>query len=86
MNKHTTHHAKPHAFLRSSFGVKALSALGFVSSLTSLARAEAPFDADIKNNSLAVSPDEHLAAVSYSDEKHVSAYGLQTGKPIKTLD
>ena len=47
--------------------------------------AEAPFDADIKNNSLVVSPDEHLAAVFYSDEKRVVVYDLQTGQPIKTL-
>lgn len=86
MKTKSTHHSKPHAFLRSSFGVKALAALGFVGSLTSLARAEAPFDADIKNNSLAVSPDEHLAAVSYSDEKRVIVYDLQTGKPLKTLE
>ncbi len=49
------------------------------------ARAGTPFDAAIKNNSLAVSPDEHLAAVSYSDEPRVIVYDLQTGQPIKTL-
>ncbi len=86
MKTNPAHHSKPRSFLRSSLGVKALAALGFVSSLTSLAQAEAPFDADIKNNSLAVSPDEHLAAVSYSDEKHVIVYDLQTGKSIKTLE
>ena len=68
-----------------SSGVRALAILGLVGSLTASARAEAPFDADIKNNSLAVSPDERLAAVSYSDERRVVVYDLQTGKPVKTL-
>ena len=68
-----------------SFGVTALAVLGLASSLTCSARAEAPFDADIKNNSLAVSPDEHLAAVCYSDEQRVIVYDLQTGKAVKTL-
>ena len=70
---------------RAFFGVTALAALGFAATLAPFARAEAPFDADIKNNSLAVSPDEHLAAVSYSDEKRVIVYDLQTGQSIKTL-
>lgn len=86
MKTKRTHHSKPHAFFCSSFGVKALAVLGFAGILTSFARAEAPFDADIKNNSLAVSPDEGLAAVSYSDEKQVIVYDLHTGKPIKTLE
>ena len=47
-------------------------------------RAEAPFDASIKNNSLAVSPDERLAAVCYSDEPRVIVYDLQTDQPVKT--
>ncbi len=81
----STPHFKSSSRARSSFGVAALAALGLVSCLNSLVRAEAPFDADIKNNSLAVSPDEHLAAVSYSDEKRVIVYDLQTGQPIKTL-
>ena len=85
MKTNLTQLSKPHSLLRASFGVKALAALGFVSSLTSLAWGQSPFDADIKNNSLAVSPDEHLAAVSYSDEQRVIVYDLQTGKPIKTL-
>ena len=80
------HAPKPHSLCPASFGVTALATLFFVSSLASLVRAEAPFDADIKNNSLAVSPDEHLAAVSYSDEKRVIVYDLQTGTPIKTLE
>ena len=86
MKTNLSHSFKPLSFLRASFGIKALAAVGFVGSLPSLARAEASFDADIKNNSLAVSPDEHLAAVSYSDEKRVIVYDLHTGKPIKTLE
>ena len=49
-------------------------------------RASTPFDADIKNNSLAVSPDEHLGVVSYSDEKRVIVYDLQAGKVLRVLD
>ena len=66
--------------------VAALTAFTTFSGLVATSRAEAAFDADIKNNSLAVSPDEHLAAVSYSDEKRVIVYNLKTGQPIKTLE
>ncbi len=83
---HQTKFRLPLCAPAASFGVAVLAALGCAASLAPLARAEAPFDADIKNNSLAVSPDEHLAAVSYSDEKHVIVYDLQTGKAIKTLE
>ena len=69
-----------------SFGVAILAVLGLAASLAPLAQAQTPFDAQIKNNSLAVSPDERLAAVSYSDEKRVIVYDLQTGKAIKTLE
>ena len=79
------HRTRFFPFRRASFGVTASAVLGFIASLAPLAWAEAPFDADIKNNSLAVSPDEHLAAVSYSDENQVVVYDLQTGRPIKTL-
>ena len=78
-------HLHPHPF-RAALGVAILAALGLSGGFSPVARAEAPFDADIKNNSLAVSPDEHLAVVSYSDERRVIVYDLQIGKPVKTLE
>ena len=37
------------------------------------------FDGNIRNNSLALSPDETTAAVSYSERSEVIVYNLQTG-------
>ena len=38
--------------------------------------AQKPFDASIKNNSLAISPDEKIAVVSYSDSTKIKVYDL----------
>ena len=38
------------------------------------------FDGAIYNNSLALSPDEGTAVVSYSERPDVVAYNLKTGK------
>ena len=38
------------------------------------------FDGNIRNNSLAVSPDEATAVVSYSERPDVVVYDLTTGK------
>src|SRR5262249_1352950 len=43
------------------------------------------FDAEIVNNSLAVSPDERLAVACYSAEPAVHVYDLKTGRPLTTL-
>ena len=43
------------------------------------------FDANIVNNSLAVSPDERLAVVSYSLEPRVLVYDLETERLVTTL-
>jgi YVTN family beta-propeller protein len=43
------------------------------------------FDADIVNNSLAVSPDERLAVACYSLEAGVKVYDLKTERLLKTL-
>jgi YVTN family beta-propeller protein len=43
------------------------------------------FDADIVNNSLAVSPDERLAVASYSVEPAVHVYDLKSGSSLATL-
>lgn len=48
--------------------------------------APAPFDAEIKNNSLAITADERLAAVSYSDTPRVLIYDVTAGKVVHTLD
>ena len=53
--------------------------------LTAPNLAEQPFDDDIKNNSLAISPDETLAIASYSDERGVVVYDLNKKSLIKTL-
>lgn len=47
---------------------------------TAAAHATGPFDSTIKNNSLAVSPNEAIAIVSYSDEPGVLVYDLKSGK------
>ena len=41
--------------------------------------ARATFDGNIKNNSLALSPDESTAVVSYSERPDVVVYNLQKG-------
>lgn len=44
------------------------------------------FDSNIKNNSLAISPDEKLAIVSNSTIDQVKIYDLLTKKEIKVID
>jgi YVTN family beta-propeller protein len=44
-----------------------------------------PFDAHIKNNSLALSPNEKIAAVSYSDTPEVIVYDLTARTPPRVL-
>ena len=44
------------------------------------------FDGAIHNNSLALSPDEGTAVVSYSERPDVVVYDLKTGKVRKVLD
>lgn len=43
------------------------------------------FDGAIHNNSLALSPDEGTAVVSYSERPDVVVYDLKTGKVRKVL-
>ncbi len=45
-----------------------------------------PFDAQIKNNSLAINKSETLAVASYSDDRGVKVYDLKKKKLIATLD
>jgi YVTN family beta-propeller protein len=59
-----------------------LLALGFAGAAFA---APQPFDAQIKNNTLAISPDEHLAAVAYSDTPRVLVYDLTTKQPPHVL-
>lgn len=47
--------------------------------------AQQSFDREIKNNSLAISPDESIALASYSDSVHVKVYNIQTGRTIKNI-
>ncbi|MYZ42513.1 beta-propeller fold lactonase family protein [Schauerella aestuarii] len=47
---------------------------------TPAATARWTFDGNIKNNSLAISPDERLAVVSYSERPDVVIYDLTSGK------
>ncbi len=46
----------------------------------------ATFDGQIHNNSLAVSPDETIAVVSYSERPEVLVYNLETGRVQAVLD
>ena len=48
--------------------------------------AAAGFDASIKNNSLALSPDGRTAAASNSEEGRVLVYDVASGKLARTLD
>ncbi|WP_024301619.1 YncE family protein [Pseudogulbenkiania sp. MAI-1] len=43
------------------------------------AAAPLPFDGDIRNNTLAVSPDERMAVVGNSQTDHLLVYDLQSG-------
>ena len=49
------------------------------------ANAQQSFDGDIKNNSLAVSPNELIAVASYSDSLKVKVYNIKTGKLIRNI-
>lgn len=54
---------------------------GFKSPASAAANVERwTFDGGIRNNSLAVSPDESTAVVSYSERPDVIVYDLRTGK------
>jgi len=48
-------------------------------------KAQQSFDGDIKNNSLAISPDEKIAVASYSDSVKVKVYNIKTGRIIKNI-
>ena len=47
---------------------------------SAVVHSEGAFDSQIKNNSLAVSPNESIAVVSYSDEPTVLVFDLNSGK------
>ncbi len=49
------------------------------------AQAQHSFDGDIKNNSLAMSPNESIAVASYSDSVKVKVYNIKTGKLITNI-
>ena len=48
-------------------------------------QAQQSFDGDIKNNSLAISPNESIAVASYSDSVKVKVYNIKTGKLIRNI-
>ena len=56
-----------------------------VLSFTIKAFAQVPFDGDIKNNSLAVSPDEKIAVASYSDSTEIKIYDLSKAELKTTI-
>lgn len=45
-----------------------------------------PFDANINNNSLAISPDENIAVVANSSNPNIIIYDLNTKKIIRELE
>jgi len=49
------------------------------------AKSQHSFDGDIKNNSLAISPNENIAVASYSDSVTVKVYNIKSGKLIKNI-
>ena len=49
------------------------------------AKSQQSFDGDIKNNSLAISPNESIAAASYSDSAKVKVYNIKTCRIIKNI-
>lgn len=49
------------------------------------AEPRATFDGQIRNNSLAISPDETTAIVSYSERSELIVYNLKTGKVRQVL-
>ena len=48
-------------------------------------QAQQSFDGDIKNNSLAISPNETIAVACYSDSLKVKVYNIKTGKVFKNI-
>ena len=56
-----------------------LSAAACVSANAADTAARVTFDGNIRNNSLALSPDEASAVVSYSERPAIVAYALKTG-------
>jgi len=71
-----------------SFNIRKMNILAFVLlfflSANSVS-AQQTFDGWIKNNSLAVSPDESLAVASYSDSIRIKIYDLKSGNLIKNI-
>ena len=61
----------------------ALTILGFL--FATGVFAQQTFDGWIKNNSLAISPDENIALASYSDSTHIGVYDLKYGKLIREI-
>ena len=49
------------------------------------AKSQQSFDGDIKNNSLAISPNESIAVASYSDSAKVKVYNIKTCRIIKNI-
>ncbi|GAC1491004.1 MAG: YncE family protein [Flavisolibacter sp.] len=49
------------------------------------AQTQQSFDGDIKNNALAISPNESIAVASYSDSVNVKVYNIKTSKAIKNI-
>ncbi|MEI9999528.1 MAG: cytochrome D1 domain-containing protein [Verrucomicrobiota bacterium] len=73
--------------MKISLGAFALTLALAVLSLASHAAPAAAkaFDSPIKNNSLAITPDESLALACYSDLPEVVVYSLKTGRVVNTL-
>ena len=61
----------------------ALIILGFL--VATSAFAQQTFDGWIKNNSLAISPDEKIALASNSDSTDIKIYDLRSGKFVKEI-
>ena len=59
--------------------------MGLFASLSGAA-SRVTFDGQIHNNSLAISPDETIAVVSYSERPELLVYNLQTGRVQAVLD
>ena len=71
------------ASLATAFSMPAVATTPTADAAMPTAVASTPrvaFDGNIRNNSLAVSPDEATAVVSYSERPDVVVYDLTTGK------
>jgi len=58
----------------------------FFSIIAAKTQAQQIFDGNIKNNSLAISPNENIALASNSDVNFVSVYNLKSRKLIKKIE